>query len=46
MARFTDMLCGFYKLVRVPAFINAAVTRVESARFCRYSCISGDIIKF
>ena len=43
MAGFADML---YKLrYRVPAFIDAAVTRGESAHFCRYSCVSEDIIK-
>jgi len=29
--------------IRVPAFINAVVTRAKSARFCRYSCVSGVI---
>jgi len=38
----------FKSIIRVPAFITTAVTRVESAHFshfCRYSCISGNIIK-
>ena len=31
--------------IRVPAFINADVTRVKSVNLCRYSCVSGNIIK-
>ena len=34
-----------FKFVRVSAFISAVVTRVESACFCRYSCISDNIVK-
>ena len=49
MEKFTNTLCSKMKyalnFVRVPAFISAAVTRVESARFCRYSRGFGDITK-
>ena len=49
MAKFTGKLCTEFKymlnFVRVPIYTNAAVTRVKSAHFCRYSRISENIVK-
>jgi len=49
MARFTDALDMKIKyglnFIRVPAFTKTAATRVNSVYLCRYSCVSGNIIK-
>jgi len=49
MAKSTDMLdtefkyAYVFKFIRVSSFTSAAITRVKSAHFSRYSCISDDI---
>ena len=49
MAKFTDFidstLNGFFKSIRVPAFINAAVTRGKSAHFAVIA-VSSESIEF